>query len=59
MTEKNSNFGQLFWTAGFMFTVGVGAIDFNPIIAGKWYEQIITLVLHYLLWPITLGTHFS
>lgn len=48
-----------FWTAGFLFSVGIGAIDFTPLVDYLWYQQILYLIFHYVLWPLSLGVHFS
>ena len=47
-----------FWFAGFMFSMGAGALPAVPLAAG-WGQQLVALFLLWFLWPLFLGMHIA
>ena len=57
--KNQTSIGRLFWTAGFFFTIGIGACDLLMVEGLKWFEIIINLFACYMAWPFLLGIYLQ
>lgn len=58
--SKNVEFSWLpFWAAGWMFSLGIGALDLASMAQLVWYKQVLGFFLTWILWPILLGLHYA
>lgn len=46
-----------FWMAGWLFSIGIGAIQYGENY-GFW-QLVLEIVYTWFLWPLILGAHFN
>jgi len=57
---NQTNIAWLFWMAGFLFTIGIGAMDDILFVQGlSFWDKLLQGALAYITWPFILGVYFK
>jgi hypothetical protein len=57
--DKGEIFWLPFWCAGFMYSLGVGALDLSALLEFSVAQQIVGLLMYWFVWPFFLGTFYA
>ncbi len=57
MENKDDTF-KIIWLIGFLFTLGALFVNKLAPLDLAWWQDILYLILVYVLWPLILGAMF-